>query len=228
LVEVEVGVEVGVEVEVGVGVGVEVEVGVEVVVVVEVGVVVGVVVGVEVVVEVGVVVVVGVVVSMKQTKQTKPTDVQSLLELIPFDAANVQEAAADNTALFVKAIEYRIDCFRSRSTAKMALEEAEAQKDVDLRKEARATGDKITEKNIEQLLTLSPRIKQKREEYSKAEALDEYSKLVVEAFRMRRDCLRIIGDLSYDGQSMARSAELNAAKLQDTKDRLRNKFPGEA
>ena len=161
-------------------------------------------------------------------KQTKPTDIQSLLDQIPFDAANVQEAAAANPALFVKSIEYRIDSFRARTAAKMALEEAEAQKDVDLRKEARTTGDKITEKNIEQLLTLSPRIKQKREEYSQAEALDEYSKLVVEAFRMRRDCLRIIGDLSFDMQSMARAAESNFAKLQSTKDRLREKFPGEA
>jgi hypothetical protein len=56
--------------------------------------------------------------------------------------------------------------------------------------------------------------------------MDEYSKLVVEAFRMRRDSLRIVGDLVRDEISIVRAVEQSAEKVQETRRKLKERFPG--
>jgi len=56
--------------------------------------------------------------------------------------------------------------------------------------------------------------------------MDEYSKLIVEAFRMRRDCLRIIGDLTRDDLSLQRASEESTEKMRETRRKLKEKFPG--
>ena len=153
--------------------------------------------------------------------------IAALLGQIDFSPDNVVQAAAVNSVLFVDAVGYRYDTLSKRTAAKMLMEQITAGKDLDLRKEARAKGDKITERQIETNLTLDPDVAEAQKNYSKAEELDEYMKLVVEAFRMRRDCLQIVAGLVRNEMSGQAAYEAGAEKLAPMRKRLRDQFPGE-
>jgi hypothetical protein len=152
-------------------------------------------------------------------------DIQRLLAQIDFSADNVVNAAAANPTLFVRAIEYRLQCLQRRNAAKLAWECAQADAELKLRQNARENGEKITERNIEALLLQDDRVTAVGIAYTNTDEMDEYSKLVVEAFRMRRDCLRIVGDMTRDEMSLQRAVEANAEKLSATRQQLRAKFP---
>ncbi len=154
-------------------------------------------------------------------------NVKALLDRIDFSTDNVVAAAAENAPLFRIAIDYRIECLRLRTAAKMTWEVAKAEKELKLRHEARSNGDRITERHVDALLLVDPKIVVLHKEYSKADETDEYSKLIVEAFRMRRDCLRIIGDLTPDDLSIQRALEAGHEKLATIRKQLNDKFTGE-
>lgn len=153
-------------------------------------------------------------------------DIGDLLAQIDFSPDNVVAAAATNPKLFVKSIEFRVECLRKRNAAKMAWEKGQAEADMAIRREARKSGDKVTERYIEEQVLLDPGVATLATKFTAADEMDEYSKLIVEAFRMRRDCLKIIGDLTRDELSLARAAEAGAEKLANTRRRLRDKYPG--
>lgn len=149
-----------------------------------------------------------------------------LLEEIGFSTDNVVGAAAVQPGLYVRAINFRYLAMRRRSAAKMAMEQMEAEVAQTLRREALADDRKITEAIIREGVVLDPDVAEKTRAFSDADEMDEYAKLVVEAFRMRRDCLRIVGDLTRDEMSLARAAEAGAEKLSATRQRLKERFPG--
>lgn len=164
---------------------------------------------------------------MTKTKPNNGIDIKGLLDRIDFSSDNVVAAAAENAPLFRVAIDYRIDCLRSRNVAKMAWEVAEAELELKLREDARLNGERITEGHIKALLQADAGIAEFHKKYLNSDELDEYSKLVVEAFRMRRDCLRIIGDLTPDDLSIQRALEAGGhAKIAATRKKLKDRFPG--
>lgn len=159
---------------------------------------------------------------MKESKN----EVAQLLKAIDFSAVNVVQAAAENPTLFVRAAEYRLTCLRARNAAKMEWEKAQAETDLAIRREARLTGDKITEALVSNQVTVNSTVAHYAVKFSEADELDEFSKLIIEAFRMRRDCLRIVGELTRDELSLARATEAGAEKLAVTRRKLKERFPG--
>lgn len=160
---------------------------------------------------------------MKQ--ETK--DVAKLLGKIDFSPDNVVQAAAENSSLFVEAIQFRLEKLSARNAAKMAWEEKQAARELNIRKVYREAGEKITEGNIDALLLTDINIKAAAEAYSRAEELDEYSKLVCEAFRMRRDCLEVVGNLMRNELSMQAAVEQGRDKMAAARKVLRERFSGE-
>lgn len=151
-----------------------------------------------------------------------------LLERVEFQPENVVAAAAENSVLFLEAINYRLDCMRRRSAAKLYYERERARLDTSIRANARADGDRVTEKQIESTILLDVDLERANRSFQDAEEEDEYSKLIVEVFRMRRDCLRIVEGATRDEMSLQRAAEVGAEKMRETRQRLRERFPGEA
>jgi hypothetical protein len=152
--------------------------------------------------------------------------VQEILDRLDFAPENVIAAAAENPRLFMKAVDHRLDQMHSRSEAEMDLEQSEARADLHIRDEARKLGEKITEKAIEQLLTTENTLIEKRRKLALKQEQEEYSKLLVEACRMRRDCLEIVAGLVRSEVSMARAIEESKAILENNKKSLRAKYPG--
>ena len=150
-----------------------------------------------------------------------------LLKQVDFSSDNIVTAAAENSRLFLRAVTLRMQCVRESNAAKMGYEEARARLSLKLRAEAEAIGQKTTEKGIEALLLIDPDLITLATLRDRADEMEEYSKLVVEAFRMRRDCLEIIKGLVWDEMSLQRAAELNSGKLAELRARVRNKYPGQ-
>lgn len=150
-----------------------------------------------------------------------------LLGRIEFQPENVVSAAAENSMLFAEAIQYRVDCLRKRNAARMCYERLRAQTDSEIRAEARDANLKITNPEVEAMLTLNTALEEENRRFLHAEEEEEYSKLLVEVFRMRRDCLRIVENATREEVTFQRAAEEGAERAQEIRRRLRERFSGE-
>src|SRR5205085_3834483 len=153
-------------------------------------------------------------------------NINTLLAKIDFSADNVINAASQQPVLFLQAIEFRIKCLRDANIAKMVWERERAAEELLIRKDALQSGMRVTEGNIDAQLLVNQTISDLGAAHSRAAEMDEYSKLIVEAFRMPRDCLRIIGDLTRDDLSLQRASEESTEKMRETRRKLKEKFPG--
>lgn len=152
--------------------------------------------------------------------------IQELLKKLDFQPQNVLDAAANNPGLFKLAIDFRLECLRRRNQMKMQYEQTSAEKELAIRKEARETRTKITNDEVTALLLVDKVVAASRRQFEAADEMDEYSKLVVEAFRMRRDSLRIVEDLVKDEMGLQRAVEQTAEKVAETRRKLYERFPG--
>jgi hypothetical protein len=109
----------------------------------------------------------------------------------------------------------------------MAWEKIRAEKELKIREDTRANGNKLTEGNIDALLLTNTIVEDFAKKLARTETLDIYSQLVVEAFRMWRDCLRIVENMVQSEYSMGRSIEAAAEKTKESRRRLKDRFPGE-
>ena len=164
------------------------------------------------------------------TKDMADPLVGSILDKLGFSPDNVVQAASSNPLLFRDAIDFRQKCLSERTRAKAILERTEAECELAIRKDHRDRGEKITEGNIEILTTLDADVATAKDLFSKAEEADEYSRLIVEAVRMQRDCLKIVADLTWNDISIQRAVDNNSGKVNDTRERLRDarnaRYPG--
>jgi hypothetical protein len=169
-----------------------------------------------------------------KTQTTRPDpvraasyDLKAILDNVDFSVEDVAEAAAKQPRLFLAAVDFRIAKMQELSAAEMVMEETSAERELAIRKEAQQGGDKITEGNIKARLTLDPKVMLVNRKYHEAKSLDERAKLVLEAYRMRRDSIDVIGNLSGAERAMEKLLERNAATLRKTKANLQNKFGDE-
>ena len=146
-----------------------------------------------------------------------------MLEFLPEDILN---AAAEQPRLFMDAVEYRVQRMDRRIQAEAAMKHMQAERSLEIREEQAASADRITENKITAMLATDVDLQQTVQAFNQEERGEEYAKLLLEAYRMRRDCLRIISNLTRDEMSLQRAAEANAEKIASTRQRLRDKFPG--
>ena len=155
----------------------------------------------------------------------KPINVVALLGKVDFAPETIVETAAHQSVLFVEAIQYRLSQLELKSSAKMDWERERAECELRIRQQAKVNDEKITEGHIAAKLLLDKAVSDKAAKLARAEILDAYSKLVVEAFEMRRDCLQIIKGLVKDEYSMQAAMESGAEKMRETRKKLRDRFP---
>ncbi len=155
-------------------------------------------------------------------------DVKKLLAGVEFNPDDVVTAAAMNAVLFVDAVTFRLACMEKRAAAKLAHERVEAETSLATRKFYKDLGEKTTEGNIDATVLLTPAVKAAADALSKADVYDEYSRLIVEVFRMRRDCLRIVDDMTRGELASQGAIEAGADKMRGRREELRKRFPGGA
>ena len=154
------------------------------------------------------------------------TSIAALLGRVDFSPENVVEAAAQNSVLFVEAIQYRLACLEKKASAKLDAERERAECELDIRRQAKLRDEKLTEPYIASMVLVDKKVTAKAKALSEAEIYDAYSKLVVETFQMRRDCLQIVKGMVREEISQQYAVEAGAEKMRETRKKLRERFPG--
>lgn len=136
---------------------------------------------------------------MKSTAKKSPKVdnpvVVDLLAKLDFEDHEVLSAATSQPALYMKACDYRVACMRKQQQAEFRLDVVRADTAAKLRDEYAERGEKIAEKLMNELLDGNKDVQAARVESETADRGEEYSKLLVEAYRHRRDALRVVADM---------------------------------
>jgi hypothetical protein len=156
-------------------------------------------------------------------------DLQALLKKLDFADDNVEQASLEQAKLFVGVSSIRIQKMRARQKYASMVEVKKAALGLRFRKEAREEGEKLTEAHISARMARDKKLRALEDRLAQAEAEEEFAKLLVEAFRMRRDALRIIGD-HRNNEALALRSGIGRTKLMEdvtnARERLRKKYPG--
>ena len=147
--------------------------------------------------------------------------ITDLLKRLQFNPNTLLEAAVEQPELYVEAAKYRGSCMEARSQIKLELDIARADLEAKYRESMAETGERVTERLADNHLANSKHVQSLQQKLIKAEHAEEMAKSLMEAFRMRRDSIRIAvelrnAELTTDG--LARKiAEENAALLKEAR-----------
>ena len=119
---------------------------------------------------------------------------EKLIRSLVIVEEDILREAAEHPLRFVAAARYRVFHMRQVATLESQLELKRSRLGLKIRAAKDTEGKKPTEGYVAQCIEVSSETIRLREEVDKAHALEELSKLILEAYRMRRDCLRILAD----------------------------------
>lgn len=156
-------------------------------------------------------------------------ELEELLAKLDFSDTDVVAASLEQPSLFMEAARFRTRKMRLKARAEMLLNAILAEESLRLRKRAVIRGEKLTEKLIETTLDTRSVVKDARQRFNLAREGEEYSKLLVEAFQMRRDVCKIISQLMVGEMQMTgreAMATVNKQQLEQVRERLKKKYPG--
>jgi hypothetical protein len=156
----------------------------------------------------------------------RPVNVTKLLEKLDFADEAVIGAAREQAQLFLEAARLRIQKMRERVEAESQLALVKSELSIKIRHKAVTRGDKITEGHVAARLAKNSQVIEAQEKFNRAEEEEEFSKLLVEAFRMRRDAEKIVGDLIGAEVYVARQQEGHES-LTKIREKLSAKYPGQ-
>jgi hypothetical protein len=128
---------------------------------------------------------------------------------------NILVEAARQPTLFLDASRLRVAKMRLRSAAELSAEVIEARVWLHERARADASGEKprVTDTYVNQRVKRHPRVREAKEQLGALKATEELSKLLLEAYRMRRDGIKIIHEAQL-AEGRAGSGQLERAKLE--------------
>jgi|SRR5215471_17703801 len=107
---------------------------------------------------------------------------------------NILAEAASQAILFMDAAMYRVAAMRKRAEAVAAIETRRAQLVLKKRAEKDDVGRKVTEGEIKASVEATKIIGVLRAEVDRAYEKEELSKLILEAYRQRREAIRVIAE----------------------------------
>lgn len=147
-------------------------------------------------------------------------ELEDLLDRLYFPEEEIQQAVLEQAKLFLAAADYRVKKMKARQDAGYALERLRASYSLRIRKKYAAADSRVTEGNIKEMLEGVQEIKSAQESMGTAEALEEWSKLVLEAYRQRRDVLKILAQFAFVEDNM-RLGHRDLEKMKEKQARIR-------
>ncbi len=155
----------------------------------------------------------------------KKVNLIRLLRLLDFSDEEVVDASKQQPKLFVEAVRFRVQKMRHRTQLESQLSLAKSQKSSKFRAKAKERGERVTEGQVSERMNTDPEIISLSAQVSAAEEEEEYSKLLLEAFRMRRDALKVVADV-IGAELFISKRELGTTELAKMKKKLSEKYPG--
>lgn len=157
----------------------------------------------------------------------RPVNVLRLLRDLDFSDEEIVDASKQQPKLFVEAVRFRVQMMRKRFEVESALSLARSQKAAKIRAKLKGRGERVTEGQVTERLGFDPDIVALETDVASAAQAEEYAKLLLEAFRMRRDALKVMADV-IGAELFISKREFGATELQSMKKTLEKKYPGRA
>lgn len=154
-------------------------------------------------------------------------DLGKLLKKLTLEDTTIVPDSLEQPSLFLEAGRLRVQKMRARVSAEMELKLAKAQVYLDARKGAEAAGTKATETTLDNQVLVNPKVRKLATRFTVAQEEEEFADLLVQAYRMRRDALRILADMAQVELSLAQGQARRASQtagLEEAKEKLRGKY----
>jgi len=159
----------------------------------------------------------------------EPIDLEQLIGQLDFAEENLIQANREQPNLFLEASRYRVKRMRARIQAETAYEMRQAESSIFLRSLKKKGDGSITEKYISDKVKLRPRVIKARDKFDKAQAYEEWAKLVLETFRQRGSAIKTLAEiLGAEANAQARLArkDLEMEGFEKLKKAVRKRYPG--
>jgi hypothetical protein len=138
---------------------------------------------------------------------------KELIEALPIVGENILAEAALQPQYFISAARYRVDRMRDRMQAAARREYLAARLRLLVRSRRNAAGKKVSEGYLDEKIEVYPKHRELRLAVDQALLEEEFSKLILEAYRHRRDSIRIIAEAEqYEGSREGAELERLAAR----------------
>jgi len=164
----------------------------------------------------------------KPLPPAKDDQLDHLVDGLSLNADTVLQDASHLAHQFLDAANYRVQKMRKEVEAEMALDVARAEAEIEIRNSATQTGEKVTENHIKAHLILNPEVAAATKLFNDRQAEHEYGKLLVEAYRIKRDCLKAVCDLTSAERAIERIVGMSTTSLQEVRNKAKSKYPGVA
>ena len=149
-----------------------------------------------------------------------------LLRALDFSEEEVVDASKQQPVLFMEAARYRAQTMRRRMEAEAALSVLRAGRASRFRADKREIGDKVTEGQVSEKLNLDRKVIAGAARLATAQVEEEYAKLLMEGYRMRRDALKITADVIGAEVYISKMNSGETTELAKIKSKLMSKYPG--
>jgi hypothetical protein len=146
-------------------------------------------------------------------------ELDELIDKIPLVAENILEEAAGQPMLYVDASRFRVEAMRKATRAKAHLEYLRSRVGMIVRQRMRANGEKPTEWAVKERVDVNKKVRLAIRALNDAEADEEFAKLLLDAFKQRRDAIRVTAE-SQLAEGTRQESEL---RYLDNKNKMREK-----
>jgi hypothetical protein len=120
---------------------------------------------------------------------------ESLISRLALVDENIMAEAAKQPILFIDAVRYRVSAMRARAQANAELDYRRSRIALTIRARKDAAGEKkFTEAALKEKVESQTVIRELRAKMERSYESEELAKLILEAYRMRRDAIRVIAE----------------------------------
>lgn len=158
----------------------------------------------------------------------REVDLKQLLAALDFSDEEVVEVSKQQPMLFMEAVRFRVQSMRERTVCEAKLLAAKSTLGGKFRTKLKEGGEKVTEGQVQERIGRDKDIRAMEEELAESEQAEEWSKLLLEAFRMRRDAMKVVADVigaEMYISKMNSGAATELGKLGKVKSKLEEKYP---
>jgi len=121
-------------------------------------------------------------------------DSNLLIKRLALVDENILAEAALQPQRFVDAARYRVEAMKQRAQAQAELEYRRSRLALAVRAKVAASGERATDKNTAERVENHSMIRELRAKLDRALEVEEFARLIMEAYRMRRDAIRVIAE----------------------------------
>lgn len=148
----------------------------------------------------------------------QPVDLERLVKELPFEEEDFVRASLRQPKLFLEAGRLRVQKTEKLSTRKRRLDILEAELGTNLRAQKEGGKKGLTAKAIDEQIVLHPRYQKLRQLVDEAHAEDRAAEILFDAYRTRRDMLKLIADVRNSEVAHELRGVRDRMMLQDTEE----------